>query len=394
MPDSSSLLEREPSNSAESATGLIPAPGSPEGGNPLRPAKAAAKSSRIYVLDGLRLAAALAVLYFHYLGGSGNSLWGDSASRLHRLHRVAEYGWLGVMVFYMISGFVICMSSWGRSLQDFWKGRILRLFPLYWFAVVLSTVFLRYTPHQPGEPHITLTQMLTNLTMLQEPLGTASVDVVYWTLWIELRFYIIFSLVVWMGTNYRRVASFCWIWAITSVLAPSAGIPLLELLTVPLWAPFFIAGTAFYLVRQQGRLNGELIGLLALSWLLMQRRMNDIVTNHGTVGISVVVMTMMYVLMLLIALGKLDRIQWRWLPIAGALSYPLYLVHQCIGVRLIQMFHAKVGAFSLLAALTVGMLVAAWLVHRFVERPATRLVRRLMQAGVATEPAAVAPQAR
>ncbi|MEU7554240.1 hypothetical protein AB0B01_18215 [Streptomyces sp. NPDC044571] len=51
------------------------------------------------------------------------------------LHRVAGFGWLVVVFFFMISGFVICMSGWGKSLQQFWQGRILRLFPLYWAAV-------------------------------------------------------------------------------------------------------------------------------------------------------------------------------------------------------------------------------------------------------------------
>ncbi|MFI9330528.1 acyltransferase family protein [Kitasatospora sp. NPDC052868] len=351
------------------------------GSRPRTGGPAAPRAPRILVLDGLRLVAALAVLLFHYLAGSGEIPWQRTAVDLFpTLHRIAEFGWLGVVFFFMISGFVICMSSWGKSVQDFWRGRILRLFPVYWFAVVLGTVVARFGPHTPNEPRITVGQMLTNLTMLQEPLKTAPVDNVYWTLWVELRFYVIFTVVVALGTGYRRVANFCWIWALASVLAPISGIPLLDVLSAPLWAPFFIAGTAFYLVRRQGRFTGETLGLLALCWLLIQHNLPEVMAHEGhgiNWKICLTAVTAMYGLMALVALGRLDRVQWRWLPVAGAISYPLYLVHQSVGVRYIWRWNETFGAWTTLLSVTAAMLLAAWLVHRLVERPATRLLRHL-----------------
>ncbi|MFD3681157.1 acyltransferase family protein [Streptomyces sp. NPDC058613] len=334
------------------------------------------------MLDGLRLLAALSVVLFHYLAGSGTIPWQRTAVELFpALQRIAGFGWLGVVFFFMISGFVICMSGWGRPLQQFWQGRILRLFPLYWAAVVLSSAAARLGPQIPGEPRVTVGQMLTNLTMLHEPLGVNHVDNVYWTLWVELRFYLLFSLVVLLGTSYRRVAAFCWIWALGSVLAPASGIPLLDQLLVPRWAPFFIAGIAFYLVRRAGRLDGETLGILALSWLLMQHRLPAIMAFEGH-GINwkvcLTAITLMYLLMGLIALGKLDWVQWRWLPVAGAISYPLYLVHSSLGVRVIWRWNEQWGAWPTLLGVIAGMFLVAWLLHRLVERPLTRLLRRMM----------------
>lgn len=342
----------------------------------------AGRTPRIAVLDGLRLLAALSVVLYHYLAGSGAIPWQRTAAELFpTLHRVAQFGWLGVVFFFMISGFVICMSGWGKSLQQFWQGRILRLFPLYWAAVVLSSAAARLGPQTPGEPRVTVGQMLTNLTMMHEPLGVHSVDNVYWTLWIELRFYLVFSLVVLLGTGYRRVATFCWLWALGSVLAPVSGIPLLEQLLMPRWAPFFIAGIAFYLVRRAGRIEGETLGILALSWLLTQHHLPEIMKGQGH-GIDwkvcLTAITVMYLLMGLIALGKLDWIQWRWLPVAGAISYPLYLVHQSLGVRVIWRWNEQWGAWPTLLGVIAGVVLLAWLLHRVVEKPLTRLLRRLM----------------
>lgn len=340
------------------------------------------RAPRIAVLDGLRLLAALSVVLFHYLAGYGAIPWQRTAGELFpALHRIAQFGWLGVAFFFMISGFVICMSGWGKSLQHFWQGRILRLFPLYWAAVVLSSAAARLGPHVPGEPRVTVGQMLTNLTMLNEPLGVHHVDNVYWTLWVELRFYLLFSLVVLVGSSYRRVATFCWIWALGSVMAPASGIPLLDQLLMPRWAPFFIAGIAFYLVRRSGRLEGETVGILALSWLLMQHRLPEIMAGEGH-GIDWKVclgaITVMYAVMGLIALGKLDWIHWRWLPVAGVISYPLYLVHQSLGVRVIWRWNEQWGAWPTLLGVIAGMVVIAWLMHRLVERPLTPLLRRAM----------------
>ncbi|WKV71005.1 acyltransferase [Streptomyces sp. PCS3-D2] len=345
-------------------------------------ATGAARAQRIVVLDGLRLLAALSVVLFHYLASYGTIPWQRTAGELFpALHRIAQFGWLGVAFFFMISGFVICMSGWGKSLGHFWQGRVLRLFPLYWAAVVLSSAAARLGPHVPGEPKVTFGQMLTNLTMLNEPLGVTHVDNVYWTLWVELRFYLLFSLVVLLGSNYRRVATFCWIWALGSVMAPASGIPLLEQLVMPRWAPFFIAGIAFYLVRRAGRLEGETVGILALSWLLMQHRLPEIMAGEGhginwKVCLSAV--TVMYLVMCLIALGKLDRIQWRWLPIAGVVSYPLYLVHQSLGVRVIWRWNEQWGAWPTLLGVIAGMVLFSWLLHRVVERPLARLLRQAM----------------
>jgi peptidoglycan/LPS O-acetylase OafA/YrhL len=45
------------------------------------------------------------------------------------MYRVAHQGWTGVYLFFLISGFVICMSAWGRSVGQFAASRITRLFP-------------------------------------------------------------------------------------------------------------------------------------------------------------------------------------------------------------------------------------------------------------------------
>ncbi|MCZ9342138.1 acyltransferase, partial [Streptomyces sp. TRM76130] len=85
-------------------------------------------------------------------------------------------------------------------------------------------------------------EVLLNLTMLQSGSAVPNVDGVYWTLWSELRFYLLFLIVVAMGLTYRRVVAFCCVWGAVAMLAPVSDLPLLELAANPDGAWFFIAG--------------------------------------------------------------------------------------------------------------------------------------------------------
>ncbi|MBT2459141.1 acyltransferase [Streptomyces sp. ISL-86] len=335
---------------------------------------------RLRVLDGLRIAAAVAVLLHHY---TREQLWGREA--FGWLTVAGRYSWIGVELFFMISGFVICMSAWGRPLGAYLRGRVVRLAPAYWFCVLLTMAVLLAAGKPFGGAGPGLSQVVTNLTMLQTPLKSTSLDASYWTLWSEVRFYLIFAVVAWTGLTYRKVLNFCWIWTVASLLAPTSGLPLLENLANPVYSPLFISGICFYLIRREGPRVGEPWVLLAFCWMLMQRWLNDIVHWNTVDGdrlsweMCLAVVTLCYAAMAAVALGWLDRIDWRWLPVAGAMSYPLYLLHQQIGITLLARWSHDVEPWTLLLSATAVMLVASWLIQRFVERPACARLRRVLE---------------
>ncbi|WP_371678256.1 acyltransferase family protein [Streptomyces sp. NBC_01276] len=349
-----------------------------------RPARSTGEPAdrpRLRILDGLRILAAVLVLMHHY---TRQEVWGRDA--FGWLTMVGRYSWMGVELFFMISGFVICMSAWGRPLGSYLRSRVIRLGPAYWFCVLLTMGVLLAVGKPFGGAGPGLSQVLTNLTMFQTPLGNAELDPSYWTLWSELRFYLIFAAVAWTGLTYRKVLNFCWIWTVASLLAPGSGLPILNVLANPTYSPLFISGICFYLIRREGPRAGEPWVLLAFSWLLTQRWLNDIVHWNTVKGdrlsweMCLLVVTLCYVVMAAVALGWLDRIDWRWLSVAGAMSYPLYLLHQQIGVTLLRMWRQDVEPWTLLLSATAVMLLASWLIQRFVERPAARRLKRFLEA--------------
>ncbi|MFH9731405.1 acyltransferase family protein [Streptomyces sp. NPDC017260] len=350
------------------------------------PEKRGSAPGRLRALDGLRLVAALMVAAYHYggRGGSVTEAWGSSPKlQFPTLHTLFAYGCLGVQVFFVISGFVICMSGWGRSLTSFLASRVSRLMPAYWVAVVLVTaVFaLPAVAYEAVSP----SDALVNLTLLQQPLGADRVLGVCWTLWVEVRFYALFALcVVLPGTNRRRVLMFCGGWLLAAVLAQAADEPLLDLVLMPEYAPFFVGGIGLYLVHRDRR-DAYGWGITAVSFLVGQHYAvadlwnaadPDAFAHRTTFGI-VLIVAFGFVAVAAIALGWLSRANWRWLTVAGALTYPFYLVHEHLGWVVIHVLHRdlRVPSAATFVLTTAAMLLLAWLLHRFVEKPLTPRLR-------------------
>ncbi|MFI6660869.1 acyltransferase family protein [Streptomyces sp. NPDC050523] len=344
---------------------------------------------RLYAIDGLRLVAALMVAVHHYAGSRrvdqpANPVWDRPVSEIMpTVFHLAAYGWIGVEIFFVISGFVICMSCWGRTPRQFFVSRVIRLYPAYWFGIVFTTAFVMAVPGVWDR--LKVRDILLNLTMLQSGSGVDSVDGVYWTLWSELRFYLLFMAVVATGLTYRKVVVFCCVWGAAAMLAPAADFPLLTLAANPDGAWFFIAGLALYLMHRFGQ-DLLLWGILAMAWLMGQRelglRIDGFEHVSGWRG-CVVLFTAFLLLMVAIALGATDRVRWRWLVTAGSLTYPLYLIHYVAGTTLISRLRDTTDPRLLVALVITGFLVLSWLVHRFVERPVARLLKRGLDASFA-----------
>ncbi|RFU84347.1 acyltransferase [Streptomyces triticagri] len=349
-------------------------------------------AARLRALDGLRLIAALMVALYHYGGRDGeiSEAWGSSPSvQFPTAHSWFAYGCLGVQIFFVISGFVICMSGWGRPLRSFFASRAARLLPSYWAAVILVTAVFALPPVVYAA--VSPSDFLVNLTMLQQPLGADRVLGVCWTLWAEVRFYALFALcVVLPGANRRRVVLFCAVWTLAAVIAEAASMPLLDLVLMPEYAPFFIGGIGLYLVHRD-RQDVTAWGIVGVSWLLGQHYAvdrlwhapdPDFFSFRPSVGIIAVV-TLGFAAVAAVALGLLSRVDCTWLTTAGALTYPFYLVHEHLGWVSVGALHRGLGLPSHLTVLvTIALMLGlARLLNRCVEDRFTPRIRAALKRG-------------
>lgn len=345
---------------------------------------------RLGMLDAMRFVAAMSVVAFHYTARHSPGWNGPVPEELAGVGQWAAYGRMGVPLFFVISGFVLLMSAWGKDIPSFVASRVGRLFPAYWVAVTFSIVLVLYVWPENLDflgHEVTTSGALLNYTMVQGAFGVADVDGPYWTLWYEARFYALIAVLVLIGLTRGRVLAFCALWPIAGAISAGSQSDLLTTILMPDYAPFFAGGMLLYLVYRDGHDLGTwlLIGLQALIALNFSVSVYPGVLAAETpwppskVVIALVTFAC-FGLVALVTLTPLADWDMRWMTVAGALTYPVYLVHENLGWYVIHLLRGQVSPWIAVLAATVAALVAAVALHYLVEE---RFGNRLRKATLA-----------
>ncbi|MFD0541250.1 acyltransferase family protein [Actinomadura luteofluorescens] len=263
------------------------------------------RRERLSELDLLRFAAALAVVLYHFTGFGGAGAWPVPSQEVFpEIAPVTRFGYLGVDLFFVISGFVILMSAWGRGPGEFGISRLVRLMPAYWVSVLLGAAVYALFRTGHGVPGL----IVPNLTMLQGGLGLRNVDAVYWTLWVELHFYVLAAVLAGIGITYRSCLVFMAAWMLGGVFADEADSKILQVMLVPTWSCYFIAGMALYMIHRFGP-TLLLWGYVAASYLIALRwgawRAENVFRGADETVVSAVI-TGIFAVMILVATGRLS----------------------------------------------------------------------------------------
>ena len=328
-------------------------------------------NSRVNEIDLLRFLAALAVVFFHY-SFRGYAADAMSAMPYPLLAPLAKYGYLGVELFFMISGFVILMTAANGSLRRFAISRFVRLYPAFWAcctATFLVTIAI-------GEPRFSATigQYLVNMTMLSGFVGVPSIDGAYWSLFVEIRFYALVAIILAIG-KIHHAQIFLVLWLIFSVALELQPVGMLRLFLVTDYSAFFIAGATFFLIWSKGP-SVTRVGIVTISWWLATTqsisRLQGLEKHYDTsmnAFLAGGILTSFFVVMMLVALGKTGIFgRKRWL-LLGSLTYPLYLLHQNIGFMVFNTLYPSINTHVVFWGTLVAALVFAYAVHYFIERP-------------------------
>lgn len=324
---------------------------------------------RLLQLDGLRGLAALSVVLFHY-----TTRFDSTFKHSETLAISFPYGHLGVQLFFVISGFVIFMTlERSKAPLDFVVSRFSRLFPTYWTAVLMTWGLLALMALPGFQP--TWTQVTANFSMAHELFGIDSIDGVYWSLGVELIFYV-WMLLLWLtGLLRRPVLVFC-VWVVGAALArlgaTATGIWIPHGISHVLlfnWIPWFALGIAAYLRYRDGRVTRGTILLACLA-------LASIATTVGELNLLPLAIVFLGAVVLA-SMSKASVLDWTPLVWLGAISYPLYLVHDKIGwLAILSLEERGVSPIVAIVVAIVASLVAAFILHLLVEKPATIALRK------------------
>jgi peptidoglycan/LPS O-acetylase OafA/YrhL len=371
-----------------------PAPGPPAAGaSPARP--------RLALLDGLRLLAALSVVLFHWTAWHHGN-WGrhgePAAEAWPWLSQVTSVGALGVQLFFIISGFVILLSCFGKSPARFIGSRVGRLYPAYWVAVLATSALIFLIWPEVGAQR-SPTDIWANLTMFQGGLGVGHIDGVYWTLWVEMKFYLWILVFTLIGMTVRRVLVFAALWPLVGNALffglQSAGQPVgwVEHVFFPQYSALFAGGMALFLLFRFGHtlLRWAVLGLnvaLGSHWsgVIQQPETVELTGYDYPYWLFAGIAAGLFALVAAIVLTPLASWKVPGMSLAGKLTYPVYLIHQLWGWWIIMLLSPYLPRDVVLALALTGILGAAWLLHRYVEQPLGPRLQRAVTAGVGRWP--------
>lgn len=332
---------------------------------------AASAPTRPYrAIDGFRGIAALGVVLFHY---SFDILPSTTPSPLKPLF---QYGVYGVEVFFVLSGFVIPYSmvrggyGWS-SIGPFMLKRYLRIAPLAYFSALLMILYHAAALWVLGRPVATadwpgvnIPSILGNLLFHPHLFGSEWYNFVFWTLAVELQFYLVIALLLPMLLQREHAVRNTSIILVILAASPFADGYFLH------DSGYFFLGVSVFLLRQ-GTIGGRLCALLlAASALAMAHKLEWVPLSLALITTA----------MLLWRPGMGNRFT-DWL---GDTSYTVYLLHMPVGYLLDSVIkrvtsiqeHAwgRVALFCLFVCIAYA---SAHALHVIAEQPLLKQLKRI-----------------
>ena len=335
---------------------------------------------RLKPIDGLRGVAILSVVVFHVF-----TRWPDHVPYGHHYEMIGLYGWLGVRLFFIISGFVILMTlDKCASFSSFIWRRWLRLFPAMLVCSLLIYATGALLVDRPfGPPR--LRDLLPGLLFIDSRwmqvagLPIHDLEGTFWSLFAEVEFYIFFgALYFWRGRGvaiWGLAGCFVawWIMRLTHIL-------ILRKIATGLaleWYGWFLCGALFFDWRRTGdprRLWLALAVGVASSAGIILSTLPDwypAIWGLGMVALFWSALTLPFLQTILSS---------RPIQFVGAISYPFYLLHEQAIIAMISQLGKWRPAIPglLLPLLPLALLMAlAWLVAHYAEPFLRERIRRL-----------------
>lgn len=322
-------------------------------------------------MDALRGIAALGVMAYHY-----TVRYPESVAQRSPQTTLFAQGHLGVDLFFVISGFVIFLTlSRSSSIAEFAWNRFARLFPTYWIAIILTFVTTYWSDLTSLK--VTIPQALINSTMAQYWLGVPHVDIVYWTLEVELAFYVCVGTIAAFGLLHRAEV---WIgaWLLVQTMVHLIAMtdhpipPIIRHTFLLNRGHFFFVGILFYRIKTLGPSRSRtflIFACIGMAWLAREK-LDEYEHAVTLAGVSLVFFLFIH--------QRLIWLRLAWLEFFGRISYPLYLLHNNIGCVIISKLErlGMHGMWWLLipSALSIGL---ATLIHVTIEIPSHHWLRRL-----------------
>ncbi len=343
------------------------------------------------------------VVLFHMYAFAGDApAWPveAAAAPFSWLAPYAWMGWIGVQIFFVLSGFVIAASAQNSTAITFLKKRAIRLLPALWLSAALALAARLYW----GEPLVVLLEPFLK-TLVLSPKGPY-IDGVVWTLVVEAAFYMCTALVIFasprLGGNRQALrmfaltlgamsAAFTIIFWSNQTLGIGPSLPLgsfaFDVLLMR-QGMFFAIGMLLFQIVDQGAARGDWLIVFLLCGMGALQILNKIGDAWALVPIAIWGSATALIFLGAMYGDKLITKDVRPLmrPI-GLMTYPLYLNHFVLGQALLPLLTPWVENGAALFILFLSILLAnAWIMAQYPEKLIQSQLKRVVLGKPADRP--------
>ncbi len=354
------------------------------------------KTSRISILDGLRVFAILIVIISHYL--HKYDLHGNQF-----LEFVQNYGYFGVPFFFVISGFVILYSlETTNSYKDFLKKRYIRLAPGMLICSIITFSFFKFIYTGDGYANsksfanLLIANTFIDPHVFNLPSGTLKyyyIDGSYWSLWVEVCFYLLIGF-LYFKNRQNYIQNFVLICAIGfpiyftlsssfahKFLEPYLSTPTLDYLKLisrclvlfreSFW---FMIGMFLYKLYHDKTDKKYILYIIICGVILVLQEKLDIGFSFLTIFTLAIYLTFIY---------QPKCLNFLTNPIItkiGVSSYSIYLIHSYLGSGIIEMYNHHIGreSYVIYFVMIISVILFGLFSYKYLERPISNFIKKIL----------------
>jgi len=321
------------------------------------------KQQRVEVLDGLRVVAILMVMIYHFYCRFSGTHYSYSFQR----PEIFNYGYLGVELFFIISGFVITLTlAKCKNFLFFIKKRFIRLIPGMIVCSILTFLYINaFDSYNLFGSSKSIFNLFVSNTFLSPDLINAIsgsnfkyIDGAYWSLWVEIQFYILAGILFFYSpAKFLRnftILAFVAILSLTAISSNSIAVPLSKVLgesgfisvrnfahifsfcEYSLWFLLGILVHKLYFGIKEVKYLLQFLGVFLFQMILLK--------NPYAIIFAVFVLSIF--LIFIYRQHWLDFLANNLFRKLGVASYSVYLIHQYIGVLTINKLSGIFGELN------------------------------------------------
>ena len=308
--------------------------------------------NRSVSLDLLRILACFLVIMYHWSGHGGfNAILFEkleSESLFNFIKFPSEIGFVGVDIFFILSGAVIAKLALRATPTQFIVSRLVRIYPVYFFACVLALLISPFASFKEDRG-----SYLWSLSGLHFWIGGESIIETSWTLFFEINFYLIVFAGLWI--RYRSgkklvtsdLLALTYLWLFLTIFFGKLNYEFLNLILIRDYGAYFILGISlaqFSNINENKKWIPVITLSFLLSWKELLARLNAFSNLSLHVYLAFLILLLTSVVILIGTRENIDaklRFSNKFTYTLSLMTYPIYLLHETVGLSLVYLINKQ-----------------------------------------------------